>query len=170
VNDFEVRGAQQFLDLSKALKAAGDKPMRQALTAGMRKAVKPAMKQAQRRLKDGLPYGGRGNAASQTVQVKTGRDPGVSVVVKYGSKRASNAHLANTKGRIRHPVFADGEKPRKDWRWVNQEVPGLKGWFDETYRDAAPEIRKALEKAMEDIAQMIVAQASGTLRKMPWEG
>jgi hypothetical protein len=169
VDDFKVTGAEDFLKLSKALKAAGDVHTRKALTAAMREGVKPAMKDAQKRLKEGLPYGGRGNAVSQVVQVKTGANAGVSVVVKYGSKRATNARLANTHGRIRHPVFADAEKTRKDWRWVNQEVPHLKGWFDESYRDAAPEIRKSLENAMEDIAQMIVAQASGNLKKMPWE-
>ncbi len=121
--------------------------------------MKPVTKEAEKALKDALPYPMRGNSVSQVVQVKTGRDPGVTVGVKYGTKRSSNARMANTKGQIRHPVFADGDKARKEWRWVNQSVPNAKGWFDETYRDSAPTIRRSLEAAMESIADEVVRRA-----------
>ena len=157
--DFSVTGADDFLRLSKALKDVGDKEMRKALHKGLRDAVKPVMPDAEKRLADSLPYLNRGKAVSQVVQVKTGRDPGITVGVRYGSKRASNAQLANSKGVFRHPVFADGDKTRKEWRWVNQPVPDAEGWFDKTYQNAAPELRRGLERVLEDVADEIVRKA-----------
>jgi hypothetical protein len=158
-DDFEIHGAAQFLRLSKALKDAGQTGLRKELNKGIRDGVKPLVPKAAQKLSEGLPNAISGKPVRQTVQVRTGRDPGVRVVVRYGSKRASNAKLANREGRIRHPVFADGEKTRKEWRWVNQDVPNAKGWFDETYTDAAPDLRRAIEAAMEAVAERIVREA-----------
>lgn len=157
--DFEVRGAEEFYRLSKALKAAGHTELRKELHKGLRDAVKPIMPKAKERLGKGLPKAISASAVRQVVQVKTGSDPGITVGVRYGSKRATNAQMANTQGKIRHPVFADGQKTRKQWRWVNQDVPDAKGWFDETYKTAAPEIRKALEQVVSDTVEKVVRGA-----------
>lgn len=155
--DFEVRGADDFLRLSKALKAAGRTELRKELHKGLREGVKPVLPKAKKKLHDALPTPlAKTAAVRQVVQVKTGRDPGVTIAVRYGSKRASNAALANRKGIIRHPVFADDKKTRKEWRWVNQDVPDAKGWFDETYREAAPQMRRALEAALGSVIDKIV--------------
>lgn len=156
--DFEVRGADDFLKLSKALKAAGQAELRKKLHKGLREAVKQVMPEAERKLAEQLPYL-RGKAVNQVAQVKTGRDPGVTVGVRFGSRRSTNARLANSKGVFRHPVFADGDKTRKEWAWVNQPVPGAKGWFDDTYLNAAPEIRRAIEAAMQDVIDEVVRKA-----------
>jgi hypothetical protein len=150
MSDFEVTGADQFLRLSKALKNAGKKRLRTELNKGLREGVKKAMPDAERRLAEALPYSS-GKPVTQVVQVKTGRDPGVTVGVRFGSKRHSNAVLANREGQIRHPVFKTGA-------WVSQPVPA-KGWFDETYANAAPLIRPALEAVLEDIAQKVIREA-----------
>lgn len=160
-DDFQVRGADDFLRLSKALKAAGHADLRKRLHKGMRDAVKKVMPEAERNLAEQLPYLNRGKAVSQVVQVKTGRDPGVTVGMRYGSKRSTNARLANSKGVFRHPVFADGEKTRREWRWVDQPVPGAKGWFDKTYINAAPDIRRRIEAEMTDVVERIVREANG---------
>ena len=60
---------------------------------------------------------------------------------------------------FRHPVWADGDKTRKEWAWVNQAVPGAKGWFDKTYMEAAPDIRRQLEAVMGDVLDEIVREA-----------
>lgn len=159
--DFQVSGADQFLKLSKALKNAGQKELRKGLHKGIRDGVKPVVPQAKKRLEAGLPSAIAKSAVRQVIQVKTGRDPGVTVAVRFGSKRASNAALANRKGLIRHPVYADGALTRKEWTWVNQSVPGAKGWFDETYTASAPDVLKAIEAAMEQVAQRIIREAGG---------
>lgn len=159
IEGFEVRGTDQFLRLSKALKQAGHTDLRKRLHKGLRDAVKQVMPEAEQRLAEQLPYLKRGKSVNQVVQVKTGNDPGVTVGVRFGSRRSTNARLANTKGVFRHPVFADGEKTRKEWAWVNQSVPGAKGWFDKTYMEAAPDIRLQIEAVMGDVLDEIVREA-----------
>lgn len=157
--DFEVKGADDFLRLSKALKAAGQTELRKELHKALRDAARKAMPEAERNLAESLPYLRRGKAVSQVVRVRTGRDSGVTVGVAFGSKRSTNARLANARGVFRHPVFADGEKTRKEWAWVDQPVPGAKGWFDKAYTNAAPQIRREIERVLEKIADKIVREA-----------
>ena len=160
--DFEVRGADDFLKLSKALKQAGETELRKKLHRGLRDAVKEVMPEADRRLAEQLPYvRGRAKAVRQVALVKTGRNPGITVGVRFGSKRSTNARLANSKGVFRHPVFADGDLTRKEWAWVDQPVPGAKGWFDKTYINAAPDVRKRIEQVMQETVDEIVAKAKG---------
>lgn len=160
MTNFDVHGAGNFYALSKALKHAGQTDLRKRLHKGLREAVKEVMPEAEKRLADALPYAqGRSKPVRQVAQVKTGRDPGVTVGVRFGSKRSTNARLANSKGLIRHPVFADGQKTRDEWMWVNQSVPGAEGWFDKTYINAAPDIRRRIEGVMEDVVLDIVRQA-----------
>lgn len=148
-SDFEIRGADQFLRLSKALKAAGETGMRKELHAGMRKAARPLIPRARAAARQRLPK--RGGLADQVareparISVRTGRDPGVRVTI---GKRRGGAQSAN-RGVIRHPVRGGG--------WVEQEVPG--GWFDDTNDEAAPEIRRELEKAMQVVVDKIAKEA-----------
>ena len=159
--DFEFKGADQFLRLSKALKEAGHADLRKKLHKGMRDAVREVMPEAEPALAEQLPYlkKKRAKAVTQVAQVKTGADPGVTVGMRFGSKRSTNARLANSKGVFRHPVWADGEKTRKEWHWVNQPVPGAKGWFDKTYLNAAPHIRRRIEAVMERTLEQVIREA-----------
>lgn len=155
-----VQGADDFIRLSKALKAAGRTQMRKDLHKALRDAVKAHTPKAEQELAKYLPYlKGRQKAVTQTAQVKTGRDPGVTVGVRFGSKRSTNARLANTKGVFRHPVYGRGNKTRKEWRWVDQPVPGAKGWFDRVWEESTPEVREQLRQVMQDIVERIVREA-----------
>lgn len=150
-DDFEIRGADQFLALSKALKHAGRTELRKELNKAMRVGAKPLIPKARAEALARLPQ--RGGLAKQIskeparVQTRTGKDPGVRVVVgkKRGGARQSN------RGVIRHPVFGNRE------RWVDQQV--RPGWFDDTMTANAPEIRKALEQGIEDVAAKVVREA-----------
>lgn len=157
-SDFEVRGADEFLRLSKALKAAGQGEVRKALHKGLRGVVNDVKPQAAAALADALPrrLAGRGRAVKQAVQVKTGRDPGVSVGVRYGKAGrgigAANAQSINRSGSFRHRVFGSD-------RWVSQGTRDGVGWFDKTYMNAAPQMRVALEKVLQDVADDIIRKA-----------
>lgn len=154
--DFEVTGADQFLALSKALKAAGRSGMRAELNRAMRDAAKPLIEKTRAAALADLPT--RGGLAAQVarepqrVQTRTGRDPGVRLVV---TRRRGGAAAAN-RGMIRHPVFADGSKTRQQWAWVDQPV--RPGWFDKTITNEAPAIRRDLEQALETVARRIVEE------------
>lgn len=158
MSDFEVRGADEFLRLSKALKAAGQGQLRKDLNAAMKRAAKPLIADARQAAREAFPKKGGLNesVARKTkfrVVTRTGDNPGISI----GAPRKNvTAYLANRDGRFRHPVHADPTKTRKQWKWVTQ--PGPRGWFDDAMRGEAPKVRPALEQALEDMAQRIIRE------------
>lgn len=146
--DFEIRGADEFRKLSKALKDAGRTELRKELHKGVRRAARPLIPLTRAAARRRLPK--RGGLAEQVarepqrIAARTGlQTAGVAVIV--GKKRGA-ARSAN-EGVIRHPVHGQDV-------WVEQRVPG--GWFDDTIRAAAPAIRRSIERAMEDVADEIV--------------
>lgn len=150
--DYEVRGAEDFLRLSKALKHAGRTELRKELTSSLKRTARPLIGKTRAEALRRLPK--RGGLARQVakepqrIQVRTGaRTAGVRVVV---GKRAGGAQAAN-RGFIRHPVFGNRDV------WVTQSVPP--GWFDDTLRDSAPEVRRGLERAIETVAEQVVREA-----------
>lgn len=152
-DDFAVQGADQFYELSKALKHAGKTELRKELNKAMRDGAKPLIPKARAEALKRLPQ--RGGLAKQIskeparVQTRTGKDPGVRVVV---GKKRGGARSAN-RGVIRHPVFGNRDV------WVDQPVPP--GWFDDPMRASAPEIRKALAQGIEDVAAKVVRDVGG---------
>ncbi len=146
--DFEIRGADEFLRVSKALKAAGQTELRKELNKAMRDGARPLVPIAKQSARSQLPT--RGGLAAQVagepirVQVRTGaQTAGVRIVVgrRKGGSRGAN------RGVIRHPVFGNREV------WVNQPVDP--GWFDEAMQKAAPEVRPDLERALERVAKEV---------------
>lgn len=151
-DDFTVKGAEQFLALSKALKAAGRTELRKELNAELRKAGKPLIERTRAAARESLPR--RGGLADlvarepQRIQVRTGaRTAGVRVVV---GRRRGGARSTN-QGSVRHPVFGGSQ-------WVTQSV--TPGWFDSTLERDAPGIaRPAIEAALERVARKVVEEA-----------
>lgn len=145
MSDFEVRGADDFLRLSKALKAAGRTGMRKELNKRIKAAAKPSIKAVKDAAREGLPrQGGAGAFFARkraTVVTATGRDPGVKVRFAKADQRL------DTQGRLTHPVF--GRPPTV----VQRVRPGI---LSEGFQDSAPEVRKEIEAAMESIADDIV--------------
>lgn len=147
--------ADDFYRASKALKAAGDKNLRKELNRRLRLAAKPLIPKARAEATRTLPTRGglakRVASSPMRVQVRTGRETaGVRVVV--GKRRGSAARTAN-EGTIKHPVFDTG-------RWVSQEVEP--GWFDDTMRRHAPEVRPDVEDAVRTVLGDIARQGRGS--------
>lgn len=151
--------ADDFLKFSKALKDAGRKDLRRELHKGLQDAAKELIPEAQKVLSEALPsrLAARGARTKQVAQVKTGKDPGITIGVRFGRRGAglgaSNARMLNAQGKIRHPTWGDRE------RWVNTDVPAGEGWFDETYRRGAPRVRPALDAAVDRVIDKIVREA-----------
>lgn len=147
-----VRGAEDFLKLSKALKAAGRTELRRELNKRMRRAARPLIPLARDEARRVLPHAG-GLAeqvahAPMRVQVRTGtQTAGVRIVV---GRDRSGARAAN-QGVIRHPVFGNRE------RWVDQAVPPH--WFDGAMARNAPHVRPEILRAVESVMQEIVRGA-----------
>lgn len=158
-SDFELRGADQFLALSKALKDTRP-ALRKELNKGIRDATKPLLPKAAEALAAGLPprLKARGRRVKQRVQVKTGNDPGVTIAVPYGRRGAgglgaTNARLLNTRGQLRHPLYGNRE------RWYTTDAPAALGWFDQTYSSQAPSVLPGIERAVERVVEKIVREA-----------
>lgn len=149
--EFEIHGADQFLRLSKALKAAGRTGLRKELDKGLRDAAKPLIKDVRAAARRDLPKrGGLNEVVARgkiETRVRTGQaTAGVWIVGKGQGLSGTN------RGTVRHPVFGNREK-----RFVDQKVSG--GWFDETLTKGAPTVRPFLEQALEAVAQKIVRDA-----------
>lgn len=152
MTDIIVRGTEDMLRLSKALKAAGRTELRKELNKRMRRAARPLIPLAREEARRVLPQSG-GLAelvahAPMRVQVATGaRTAGVRIVV---GKDRSGARAANH-GLIRHPVFGNRD------RWVEQAIPPH--WFDGAMDRNAPHVRPAVLRAVESVMQEIVRGA-----------
>lgn len=151
MSDFAVTGADDMLHLSKALKNAGRTQLRKDLNKGLRQGAKPLIPLTRAAARATLPSSG-GLAAlvartPQRVQVRTGAQPGVRLVV---GKNRSGARGAN-RGVVRHPVFGNREV------WAETPVP--EGWFDDTVRDNIGKVRPALEQALHETAQRVIDEA-----------
>jgi hypothetical protein len=160
-----ISGAEGFARFSKALNKAGQTELRKSTHKGMRDAVTKHKPKAEASLAAILPSGLKDRSkVKQTVKVKTGRDPGVSVVVPYGKRparglSANNARMLNTRGALRRPVFPQPEQSRADWRWTTQQIPGSEGWFDDTWSESLPEVRRDVSGEIQGVLDQIVREA-----------
>jgi hypothetical protein len=177
----EIRGADQLYELNRRLKAADKKlaaDLRRAVRAGAQPAVaatKAAVKaipvtgvrggggaareehavsrskastEEKRRAKARRGSGLRATIASAIkLEIKTGaKTAAVRIVVDEKKlppdQRTLPRHLDDPKG-WRHPVF--GRSP-----WVTQKG---RPWFETTIRTFAPEVRRSILAAMDDMAK-----------------
>ncbi|MGZ6838562.1 MAG: hypothetical protein ACXVGE_22085 [Blastococcus sp.] len=150
MSDFAVTGAEDFLKLSKALKAAGRTELRKGLNKGMRQAAKPLIQDVRDAAKRELPKeGGLNEVVAKSrirVQTRTGAlTAGVRIV---GTGQGLNGADI---GVLRHPVFGHRD------RWVQQDVPA--GWFTGTLSEKAVTVLPALAQAVQDVLDSIAREA-----------
>lgn len=142
-DEVSTRGAEDFLALSKRLKAAGQTELRKELNKGLRDAAKPLIGKTRQAFAGGLPRrGGLAQVISRRpmrVKVATGTNPGVSIVAAKTDRRIDE-------GVISHPVF--GRRPN-----VTQRVTS--GLFSETLQQEAPAIRVELVAAVDRMTDRV---------------
>lgn len=149
-NNIDIRNAEQFSRFGKALKQAGETDLRKELTAGIRKGAKPLVPKAKAAARAKLPKAGGLNdlvaKEPYRIAVKTGRTPGVSIVVgkKRGGAQATN------RGVVRHPVYGNKSV------YVNQPVPQAEGWFDDEMTKEAPSVLPDIEQAVQRVIDEVV--------------
>jgi hypothetical protein len=120
--------------LAVETKAAGNTALLAKTRRELTKAAVPAREAVQRMERAVLPKEGGLNewVASTPVRVSVLTGPktaGVSLrQSKRGRTRPHDLRRMNDFGIVRHPVFADPDKERKQWTWVAQSIP--KGWWD----------------------------------------
>ena len=157
--DVVVKGGEEFAQLARRLRKAGEKDLLKELTRGIRETAKPIVAAQKHQVRD-LPAHGarhtrlRGRVAGATrLQVRTGgRAAGVRIrVAKKAGLGLLPRHL--NRGEWRHPVFGNREV------WVTQTVPP--GWFDRPAKAGAPAVRRRLLEVLDEVAEQIAHGGSG---------
>ena len=143
-----VRGAEEFLALSKRLKAAGETGLRKELNKAVRTAAKPLIPKVKAAARAQLPSRGGMNEhyvrKRYRVQARTGQNTaGVRIASPKTDPRV------DATGRIAHPVFG---RPKSR---VVQQVPRARGFFSETIKGDAPAVRQVLIETVDSFAQRI---------------
>ena len=96
--------------------------------------------------------GGLNKLVAARVVPKTKRSPG-SIQVFADGRQGLKELSRIDRGLLRHPVFADPDKSRKDWKWVSQKVN--KRFWSRPVELRADEIKKAVTAALEQLARRI---------------
>ena len=146
--------ASELEALAYRLRLVSDGGLLRELTKAMRDAVSPVQDQVRAGLKPHMP-GRYAEVLDADLRlgssVRTaGSDPGVSLTARSAGKKRKLRRLDS--GLLTHPLFGNRE------HWYTQEEPSVRpGWFTGPARDAAPQVRAAIEKALDDVA----ARAAG---------
>lgn len=149
-----AQGADAFLLLSKRLKAAGDGELRKELHRAVAAAGKPLIPKIRAAAMRDLPSAG---GLNQRIAKKPYKS-----TVRTGVKTAG-LRIVGTKvdprinqGRVWHPVFGRKGKPKNEGRnSVVQNVPSAAGYFDDTLRESAPQIREDVTEVLADFARRL---------------
>ena len=134
--------AQQLHQLARDVQAADE----QTIAAEL-ESLKPAVR---RSAITTLPtHGGIDRlVASSALQVVSRRG---RVTLRASNKR--NIRRMNDQGMLRHPVWARSDKPRSQWRWVDQRVPSK--WFDNPTLSSEMRLRRAVERNRQRILDRV---------------
>lgn len=147
-----TNGAEQLRQLSAALRKAGRNDLRKELASGLRRAIKPMKKEFQRGALGILPHRGGlaewvAGSTSFRTRVNTGANPSVSIAASLKGHDLE----AMDNGELRHPTFGHRNA------WVSQAI--RPGWWTDSGILAAQDARDELDKALDDFARKLEAEA-----------
>lgn len=149
----QLYGAKRLNTVARRLKQAGDKDVQRELHRSLNRATKPMRATAKRRAEEILPHRGglarRVASARMQTRLRTkGNETQVSV------RATSQLSLRSIdRGRLRHPVFGNRNV------WVNQPV--TRGWWTDSMKKHAPDVRRELVKSLDDIHRKLNSPVSG---------
>lgn len=158
----KAAGGRAFRELQRQLKAAGAGKLKRRLATNIRRAaqgrVLPALRAAAMNLPDVSPVRRRDQrsiradiAAACEVSITQN---GVKILCNRRKlpKGSEAMPLAFEKGKFRHPVWADPDKTRAEWTWVDQKG---KRWFRPTIaiheRDFRQSVRDAVDETFSEL-------------------
>jgi adenylosuccinate synthase len=154
-----MSGADDFARLAKRLKDAGETGLRRELNRRLNDAVKPFARDinAAEYLYPYMPNHYADMLAGDMKVTTTKRATGYAygVAVKVAGRMHKRAVETLNRGILRHPVFAGSEIDRRDWKWVTQTASMRPGFFTDAVKEAAPEIRREMEDAIQIVADKI---------------
>jgi hypothetical protein len=152
VADISVRGAEKLAILARALREAGDKELQRELYRGLNRAVKPLRQDVKESIGDFLPQR-YARVLARDLKVTARRRTGGRNPALYLLGQAKNRDIASlNRGRLRHPLYGNrrfwySQRVRRDW-WTHPLIRG------------APEVRRELERTLDDLAKKIARRVS----------
>jgi hypothetical protein len=148
------RGAQQLAQLSRQLRAAGDRELQKELTRSITEALKPLRKEKlPQSATDHLPRrGGLNKRIAKSKYTISRRTSNRTQGLRLNAKYMYNLMLID-KGFVRHPAFKRRGEEGRRVVWVTQRVEP--GWFTKPMEDAQPDVQRRINEAMQEIADRI---------------
>lgn len=149
--------AAELSFVARRLRDAADGGLRKELGDAINAAAEPIAERIREELPVYMPnrYAGVLDADLSLVVYKfLGRaEPGVTI---RASTRVKKRKLRTLNyGILRHPLFGN----REHWYEQGPEGKGMMpGWFDQPAEESAPEVRAAIESAIEDTLQKIAGK------------
>lgn len=151
-----VEGGAQLREVALRLKLAGDVELKKAMYRNLRAATEPARKAVVAEERAVLPK--RGGLNEWVAETKVGhrtligaRTAGITLVQsRKGRTRPHDLRKMN-EGHLRHPVYADPSKSRRQWTWVEQDIPS--GWWDRPLLASRPIVLAACLHAMHETSR-----------------
>ena len=150
----QSNASERLAAIAARLKAEGQKTVLYEMNRALRGAAQPLVTAVRNEARATLPKSG-GLADEQA-------DQAIRVSVITGFKTAGVRIRTRTPGSVqtdmgfvRHPVFAQGDKERDEWRWVRQELPAARGWWTNTLLTESAEITPLLVAEMNRIGRII---------------
>jgi len=151
MGDYVVTGADQFGDLARRLKQAGDKELRSELYKGINRAVKPMKADIKEHVGYYMParYAAvlRGSLSLTISKRANKTTPGVTLKAKSRGARSLRKVGSLDAGKLEHPLYGN----RKHW-FTTTIKPGF---FTHESEQRAPEVREAIVSAMNDVAEKV---------------
>lgn len=145
--DLQIKGAEKFSEVAKALKQAGDKELRKELYSSLNRAAKPMITEAKKSADAKLPKSGGLNKRVAKARISVRRRAGGRPSVKIVASGMSQLGLIN-RGRVRHLVY--GRAPM-----VDQAIPEAKDWFTDPMQAGAQQVRREIVKALDAVARRL---------------
>lgn len=152
--DFQVRGADQFDRVARAMRAAGQGDLLKEMTQALKRAVKPVTPASRARARQILPQrNGLADRIARAPQRTTARAGNTSTTVRVTVAGKKSGAATADAGTIRHPVFG------RPGSFVTQRV--RPGWFTDTVEAEREGMQANVVEVLNDYTQRLARQLDG---------
>jgi hypothetical protein len=145
----EFGPGDQLLALERKLERLAGGELKRTVMDAIAKEIEPLPDAVRKSALDILPKRGGLNRVVAGQVVTEQKTPNSVKVFMVGKKRMREL-LRLDRGLVRHPVYADPAKTRKQWKWVNQAVP--QRFWSRPVKQREDAIKAAVRAAVDELA------------------
>jgi hypothetical protein len=148
----EFGPGDQLLQLERKLERLAGGEFQRSVMASIAKEMEPLPEAVRQSALDILPKRGGLNRLVASQVITEQKNPDSVKAFMVGRKRMREL-LRLDRGLVRHPVYADPKKTRKQWKWVNQAVP--QRFWTRPVKQREDAIKAAARAAMDELARKL---------------